>query len=96
VVLAKSFARIHQQNLINFGVLALTFVNPSDYDNIQAGDVLRLTDLRRALADRDQLFTDNITQGTKLQVSCGMTPRQVEFFLRGGVINWMKEQIVIR
>ena len=96
VVLAKSFARIHQQNLINFGVLALTFVNPSDYDNIQAGDVLRLTDLRRALADRDQLFTDNITQGTKLQVSCDMTPRQVEFFLRGGVINWMKEQIVIR
>jgi len=96
VVLAKSFARIHQQNLINFGVLALTFVNPSDYDNIQAGDVLRLTDLRRALADRDQLFIDNITQGTKLQVSCDMTPRQVEFFLRGGVINWMKEQIVIR
>ena len=96
VVLAKSFARIHQQNLINFGVLALTFVNPSDYDNIQAGDVLRLTDLKRALADRDQLFTDNITQGTKLQVSCDMTPRQVEFFLRGGVINWMKEQIVIR
>jgi aconitate hydratase len=96
VVLAKSFARIHQQNLINFGVLALNFVNPSDYDDIQAGDVLRLTDLRRALADRDQLFTDNITQGTKLQVSCDMTPRQVEFFLRGGVINWMKEQIVIR
>ena len=96
VVLAKSFARIHQQNLINFGVLALAFVNPSDYDDIQAGDVLRLTDLRRALADRDQLFTDNITQGTKLQVSCDMTPRQVEFFLRGGVINWMKEQIVIR
>lgn len=96
VVLAKSFARIHQQNLINFGVLALNFVNPSDYDNIQAGDVLRLTDLKRALADRDQLFTDNITQGTKLQVSCDMTPRQVEFFLRGGVINWMKEQIVIR
>ena len=96
VVLAKSFARIHQQNLINFGVLALTFVNPSDYDDIQAGDVLRLTDLKRALADRDQLFTDNITQGTKLQVSCDMTPRQVEFFLRGGVINWMKEQIVIR
>jgi aconitate hydratase len=96
VVLAKSFARIHQQNLINFGVLALTLVNPSDYDNIQADDVLRLTDLRRALADRDQLFTDNITQGTKLQVSCDMTPRQVEFFLRGGVINWMKEQIVIR
>ena len=96
VVLAKSFARIHQQNLINFGVLALNFVNPSDYDNIQAGDVLRLTDLKRALADRDQLFTDNITQGIKLQVSCDMTPRQVEFFLRGGVINWMKEQIVIR
>ena len=96
VVLAKSFARIHQQNLINFGVLALTFVDPADYEDIQAGDVLRLTDLRRALADKDQLFTDNITQGTKLQVSCDMTPRQVEFFLRGGVINWMKEQMVIR
>ncbi len=50
-VLAKGCARIHSQNLSNFGVLPLTFVDPADYDGIQTGDVLRLTGVRRALAE---------------------------------------------
>jgi aconitate hydratase len=48
-VLAKGFARIHSENLINFGVLPLTFVDPVDYEGIQAGDMLRLAGLRRSL-----------------------------------------------
>ncbi len=92
-VLAKGFARIHAQNLINFGVLPLTFVEPADYDGIQAGDVLRLTDLRRTLTQGGELVVENLTRQVKLQVRHTMSPRQVQFLLRGGLISWMKERL---
>ncbi len=92
-VLAKGFARIHSQNLINFGVLALTFIDLADYDGIQVGDVLRLTDLRRALTEGGELVVENITRQYQLQVRHSMSPRQVQFLLSGGLINWMKERL---
>lgn len=92
-VLAKGFARIHSQNLINFGVLPLTFVEPADYDCIQAGDVLRLTDLRRVLTEGGELAVENVTRQVTFQVRHHMSPRQVLFLLRGGLINWMRERL---
>ena len=92
-VLAKGFARIHSQNLINFGVLPLTFVDPADYDGIQVGDVLRLAGVRRALAEGAQLAVENVTRQRKFQVRHFMSPRQVQLLLRGGLINWMKEHL---
>jgi len=92
-VLAKGFARIHAQNLVNFGVLPLTFVDPADYDRLQAGDVLRLTDLRRALTQGGELAVENVTRQVAFQVSHHMSPRQVLFLLRGGFINWMRERL---
>jgi len=92
-VLAKGFARIHSQNLINFGVLPLTFVDPADYDGIQAGDVLRLTDLRRVLTEGGELVVENVTRQYKFQMRHYMSPRQVLFLLRGGLISWMKERL---
>jgi len=92
-VLAKGFARIHSQNLINFGVLPLTFVDPADYDRIQAGDVLRLTNLRRELTEGGKLAVENVTRQYKFQVHHHMSPRQVLFLLRGGLINWMREHL---
>ncbi len=92
-VLAKGFARIHAQNLINFGVLPLTFVDPADYDGIQAGDVLRLTDLRRVLTERSELVIENVTRQVTFQVRHHMSPRQVLFLLCGGLINWMRERL---
>ena len=91
--LTKGFARIHAQNLINFGVLPLTFVDSADYDSIQAGDVLRLTDLRRVLTDGDKLMVENVTRKVKFQMCHSMSPRQVQFLLRGGLISWMKERL---
>ncbi|MFT5174028.1 MAG: aconitate hydratase [Gammaproteobacteria bacterium] len=91
--LAKGFARIHAQNLINFGVLPLTFVDPADYDSIQAGDVMRLTDLRRVLTEGDELIVENVTRKVKFQMCHSMSPRQVKFLLRGGLISWMKERL---
>ena len=92
-VLAKGFARIHAQNLINFGVLPLTFVDPADYDRLQAGDVLRLTELRRALTEGGELAVENVTRQYKFQVRHHMSSRQVLFLLRGGLINWMRERL---
>jgi aconitate hydratase len=92
-VLTKGFARIHAQNLINFGVLPLTFINLDDYDSIQADDVLRLTDLRRVLTEGGELFVENVTSQRKFQMRHDMSPRQVQFLLRGGLINWMKERL---
>ncbi|MFT6328836.1 MAG: aconitate hydratase [Bermanella sp.] len=92
-VLTKGFARIHAQNLINFGVLPLTFIDFADYEAIQAGDVLRLTDLRRMLAEGNELVVENVTQQHTFQVRHDMSPRQVKFLLRGGLISWMKERL---
>jgi len=93
-VLAKGFARIHSQNLINFGVLPLTFVDPADYDGIQAGDVLRLTGVRRTLTEGGGLVVENVRRQQQFQVRHFMSPRQVQFLLRGGLINWMKERLM--
>jgi aconitate hydratase len=92
-VVAKGFARIHSENLINFGVLPLTFVDPADYDGIEAGDVLRLEGLRRSLAEGGELAVKNVTRGRTFQVRHFMSPRQVEFMLSGGLINWLKARM---
>jgi aconitate hydratase len=92
-VLAKGFARIHAQNLMNFGVLPLSFVNPADYDGIEVGDILRLTGIRRALSEGNELTVENITRQRKCQVHHFMSPRQLRLMLHGGLINWMKEQL---
>ena len=74
-------------------MLPLTFVDPADYDGIQAGDVLRLTGVRHALAEGSALVVENVTRQRKFQVRHFMSPRQVQFLLRGGLINWMKERL---
>jgi aconitate hydratase len=92
-VVVKSFARIHAQNLINFGVLPLTFVDPADYLAIQPGDVLRLLGVRRTLAEEQELLVENVTRGRSFQAAHSLSPRQVEFALSGGLINWMKQRL---
>lgn len=92
-VLAKGFARIHSQNLINFGVLPLTFIDPADYDNIQKGDILRITDLHKVLTDGVEVEVQNVMTQHTFKMCHYMSARQVQFLLRGGLINWMKERL---
>ncbi len=87
VVIAKSFARIHWQNLANYGVLAVEFDDPDDYDTIEQGEVLRLTGLRDTLADSDTLRVDNVTKGSSFLVRHRLSPRQVRDVLAGGRIR---------
>ncbi|MDT5228821.1 MAG: aconitate hydratase, partial [Mycobacterium sp.] len=91
VVIAKSFARIHWQNLANFGVLALEFDDPDDYDNVDQDDTLRITGVRDALADKDTLQVDNVTKDLSFTVRHRLSPRQVNDVLAGGLIPRLAE-----
>jgi len=92
-VLAKDFARIHAQNLVNFGVLPLTFVHPEDYDKVQGFDKLRLGDLGWVLATDNELLLDNMTQKLKIKLRHRRSPRQVQLVLKGGLINWTRQRL---
>ena len=92
-VLAKGFARIHSQNLINFGVLPLTFIDPADYEGIQKGDILRLTNLLQVLTEGGDVEVQNVMTQHTFKMCHYMSERQVQFLLRGGLINWMKERL---
>ena len=86
VVIAKSFARIHWQNLANFGVLALEFDDADDYDGIEQDDTLRISGVRDTLADEDTLRVDNVTKDSSFAVRHRLSPRQVKDVLAGGLI----------
>lgn len=90
-VIAKSFARIHEANLINFGILPLTFVNDADYDSLEQGDVWEIRHVRETLPKSDTLTVHNLTKGTSFQVKHRLTPRQVQIILAGGLLNWVRE-----
>jgi aconitate hydratase len=91
VVIAKSFARIHWQNLANFGVLALEFDDPDDYDNVDQDDTLRITGVRDTLSDKDTLQVDNVTKDSSFSVRHRLSPRQVKDVLAGGLIPRLAE-----
>jgi aconitate hydratase len=86
-VLARSFARIHQDNLVNFGILPLTFADPAAYDALAQGDALEIPDVPSALRGDMPLQVHNRTQGTTFPVTHQLSPRQVEIVLAGGALN---------
>jgi aconitate hydratase len=91
MVLAKSFARIHRQNLINYGILPLVFFEMGDYERLQKGNVLKTGNLREALRKGDPIRLD--CDG-EFAVRHGLTPRQVDIVLAGGLINWRRSSAV--
>jgi aconitate hydratase len=85
-VLAKSFARIHRANLINWGVPPLVFDDPSAWDGIERDDRLRLDALRASLAAGARVRATNTRTGVAFTVSCVLTPREREILLAGGLL----------
>ncbi|MEC3954105.1 aconitate hydratase [Nocardia sp. CDC153] len=92
IVVAKSFARIHWQNLANFGVLALEFEDPADYDAIDQDDVLSVQDLRETLPRKAALTVRNLTKDSSFTVHHRLSPRQVQDVLAGGLIPRLAER----
>lgn len=91
-VIAKSFARIHAANLINAGIVPLTFEKDADYDGIDQMDELRLPDIRKAIAEGGEIVVENLTKGTRFPVRCELSQRQREMLLAGGLLNYTKLQ----
>jgi aconitate hydratase len=89
IVLAKGFARIHRQNLINYGVLPLVFVDPKDYDRLRKEDVLGVRDLRRALKSGKEIMLEF---SRPIAVRHGLTEKQIDTILAGGLTNWYRKQ----
>ncbi|RNL85010.1 aconitate hydratase [Halostreptopolyspora alba] len=85
-VVAKSFARIHWQNLANFGILALEFGDPSDYDRIDSGDMLSLANLTETLPASAEITMRNTTKGQTYRLRHTLSARQVDSVLAGGQI----------
>jgi aconitate hydratase len=85
-VIAKSFARIHRANLINWGVVPLVFDDPAAWDDIERDDRLRLPDLRRSLHAGGAITVENTRTGTRFTTSCVLTPRERDILLAGGIL----------
>ena len=86
-VLAKSIERIHQANLVNFGILPLVFVDPKSADEVGQGDELELADLKAAVAERETVAVWNVTRGTTFHARLPASERERRILLAGGVLN---------
>ena len=90
-VLAVSFARIHWQNLANFGVLALEFTDAEDYERIEQDDVLVIEGIREAITSGD-ITVRNATRDLEYHARHTLSDRQVQMLLAGGLIAWLRQQ----
>ena len=88
-VIAKSFARIHVANLINAGILPVTFENPDDYDKLNQDASLTISDIEAGMAAGNLTVTDNT--GFSFNVICNLTERQRAILMAGGLLNYTKD-----
>ena len=91
-VIAKSLERIHTANLINFGIIPLTFKNEKDYDKIEQGDELQIPKIREIIKKNDVLKVKDITKNFEFEVEYNLSDRQKEIILAGGTLAYMKNK----
>jgi aconitate hydratase len=89
-VIAKSFARIHAANLINAGILPLTFADPADYDALEQGAALQLQSLKAGM-EKGSIEILNTATGKTFKADCDLTERQQAILLAGGLLNYTRE-----
>ena len=89
-VVAKSFARIHVANLINFGIVPMTLKNPDDYEKFAEGDALEIQDFKKAVAGENEATLVNKTNGKSAKLVLNLSPRQREMLLAGGCLNYTR------
>ena len=89
-VIAKSFARIHVANLINAGILPMTFENPDDYERLNQDSVLRISDIKNGIA-AGRLRVADESDGHSFFVNCALSQRQQAILLAGGLLNYTRE-----
>ncbi len=90
-VLAKSFARIHHANLVNYGILPLTFSEPSDYEKLSIGDELFIDNLQKQL-ENNEVFVDHLNGNYKISAVHQLSERQLAIISAGGLLNYTRSQ----
>ncbi len=88
-ILAKSYARIHYTNLINLGIMPLTFSNPDDWEHFELGDELEISDIHAALRMGKTLEVKNLNRDKTFKLTHRFTKRQTELILAGGLLNYI-------
>jgi aconitate hydratase len=91
-VLAKSFARIHHANLVNFGIVPLEFKHKEDYHKFSLGDEILIPELESRLQEGKEIVVINKTTGEEIVCTYNLTPKQVSVLLKGGLLNWIKSK----
>ncbi len=89
-VITKSFARIHMANLINAGIIPMTFANEADYDRIDANDELTIPNIAEQIRNSDVIKVTNVTKGFDFECSVSFSDRQKEMLYAGGLLNYTK------
>ena len=89
-VITKSFARIHMANLINAGIIPMTFENESDYDRIDQSDELKICDVINQISSSDTIKVTNVTKGFDFNCVVSFSDRQKEMLFAGGLLNYTK------
>lgn len=90
-VIVKSFARIHKANLVNAGILPLTFENEADYDKISQSDTLEFSDLRNAVAKDSVIYATLSSTGEKIPLNLELSERERKIILEGGLLDYTRE-----
>jgi len=90
LVIAKSFARIHRKNLINYGILPLTFDDPSVYDELESGNTIALAVIPKQLAENEKLEIHIPMKDLIFTASHNLSHRMVDILLSGGLTNWVR------
>ena len=90
-VLTKSFARIHMANLINAGILPMTFANEADYDKVDQMDDLYIANVREQVKNSDIIKITDKTKGFEFEAKLDLSERQRAMLLAGGLLNYTKE-----
>ena len=91
-VLVKSFARIHMANLINAGIIPMTFADESDYDKIDMLDELKIENLIENLKSSDSVIVKNVTKGVDIKAKLDLSERQRAMLIAGGLLNYTREK----
>ncbi len=91
-VVAKSFERIHAANLVNFGILPLTFASEADYDALSAGSEIEIMGIKAALEAGSDLTLVDRTSGKRVALKYALSSRQRAILLAGGMLNYTKMQ----
>lgn len=93
MVIAKSFARIHWQNLINFGILPVQFVLPGVYDEIEMEDIIQVSDIASFIKQGKEIMVKIKNKNKEFPVKHDLSERQIQILCAGGLINWIKKRL---